>query len=69
MRFSPRFAALLAVFATLTAPAAPPAGYYLVWGDEFNGSALDPSKWWVWNSLDRSGYTVPEAFTLTQPPG
>ncbi len=30
------------------APAAPPAGYYLVWGDEFNGTSLDTTKWDYW---------------------
>jgi len=28
--------------------AAPPAGYYEVWGDEFNGAALDTTKWDYW---------------------
>jgi autotransporter-associated beta strand protein len=28
--------------------AAPPAGYYLVWSDEFNGSSLDTTKWDYW---------------------
>jgi len=28
--------------------AAPPAGYYLVWSDEFNGTALDTNKWDYW---------------------
>ncbi len=28
--------------------AAPPDGYYEVWGDEFNGSALDLKKWDYW---------------------
>src|SRR5579883_1671118 len=28
--------------------AAPPNGYYLVWGDEFNGTSLDTSKWDYW---------------------
>jgi hypothetical protein len=63
MRFLPRFAAFLFLFAVLNVPAAPPPGYYLVWGDEFNGTSLDPTKWWVWNQLDRSGYTVPAAVT------
>jgi len=44
--------------------AAPPPGYYLVWSDEFNGSSLDPTKWWVWNTPDRSGYSVPQAVTV-----
>ena len=30
------------------AAAAPPAGYYLVWGDEFNGTSLDTTKWDYW---------------------
>lgn len=32
----------LRVFAT------PPAGYYLVWGDEFNSTTLDTTKWDYW---------------------
>src|SRR6185437_3507266 len=28
--------------------AVPPPGYYLVWGDEFNSSSLDRSKWDYW---------------------
>lgn len=28
--------------------AAPPAGYYQVWGDEFNGTSLDTTKWDYW---------------------
>jgi autotransporter-associated beta strand protein len=28
--------------------AAPPNGYYLVWNDEFNGAALDTTKWDYW---------------------
>jgi len=31
-----------------SAAAAPPPGYYLVWGDEFNGSSLDTTKWDYW---------------------
>jgi len=30
------------------AVATPPPGYYLVWGDEFNGTALDRAKWDYW---------------------
>jgi autotransporter-associated beta strand protein len=28
--------------------AAPPAGYYLVWSDEFNATSLDTTKWDYW---------------------
>jgi hypothetical protein len=58
----------LAMFAeSFIAPrtlASPPPGYYLVWGDEFDGTSLDPTKWWVWNQPDRSGYTVTDAVTV-----
>ncbi len=30
------------------AGATPPAGYYLVWGDEFNETTLDTNKWDYW---------------------
>src|ERR1035438_7510122 len=42
---------LLALLCGLTlhsAWAGPPAGYYLVWGDEFNGTSLDTTKWDYW---------------------
>lgn len=32
----------------LSASATPPAGYYEVWGDEFDGSSLDMTKWDYW---------------------
>jgi hypothetical protein len=56
--------ALLVWLVVLNASATPPAGYYLVWSDEFNGTSLDPTKWWVWDTADRSGYTVPDAVTV-----
>jgi autotransporter-associated beta strand protein len=34
--------------AVLQVHAVPPAGYYLVWSDEFNGSSLDTTKWDYW---------------------
>lgn len=66
MTFPIRCAAffLLLLALALNVSAAPPAGYYLVWSDEFNGTSLDPTKWWVWNQPDRSGYTVPDAVTV-----
>ena len=42
-----------------------PAGYYEVWGDEFNGTSLNPNNWWVWNQPDRSGYSTPSAVTVS----
>ena len=48
----------------LNASAAPPAGYYLVWGDEFNGSSLDPTKWWAWAGPNRSAVNTPAAATV-----
>lgn len=42
------FAGLASCLISLTARATPPAGYYLVWGDEFNGTSLDTTKWDFW---------------------
>src|ERR1022692_2638001 len=64
MRFFPRYALLLASLLVWNASAAPPAGYYLVWNDEFNGTSLDPGKWWVWVGINSSGYTTPDAVTV-----
>jgi autotransporter-associated beta strand protein len=41
-------ATLLCSWLTPPAAAAPPAGYYLVWSDEFNGASLDTTKWDYW---------------------
>ncbi|PWU18782.1 MAG: hypothetical protein C5B50_08265 [Verrucomicrobia bacterium] len=38
----------LLALSVLSVRAAPPAGYYLVWGDEFNATALDTNKWDYW---------------------
>lgn len=46
-----RLAAITAIFCGLSftpAGATPPPGYYLVWGDEFNGTSLDTNKWTYW---------------------
>lgn len=34
--------------ALISSSAAPPTGYYLVWGDEFNSASLDTNKWDYW---------------------
>ena len=36
------------LFSTQALFAAPPSGYYMVWSDEFNGTALDTTKWDYW---------------------
>ena len=36
---------LMALLTSLTAVATPPSGYYQVWSDEFDGSALNGGKW------------------------
>ena len=41
-------AAVLFICSDANVFAAPPAGYYQVWGDEFNGSSLDTTKWDYW---------------------
>ena len=46
-----KVARLIVVFLLFTATrvfSAAPAGYYLVWSDEFNGSSLDTTKWDYW---------------------
>ena len=40
--------ALLMIGLLPVARANPPAGYYEVWGDEFNSSTLDTTKWSYW---------------------
>lgn len=65
MRVLFRIALFSLFFTALAAVATPPPGYYEVWGDEFNGTSLDPAKWWVWNQPDRSGYTTPNAVTVS----
>src|SRR3569833_882849 len=39
---------LVLVFASTKALGVAPAGYYLVWSDEFFGSSFDTSKWDYW---------------------
>lgn len=48
------------------AQAAPPAGYKLAWSDEFDGPALDSSKWQVWLPGKRhDAINTAEAISLT----
>jgi autotransporter-associated beta strand protein len=47
MKFA-RFIFAVTLFIAPQLFAAPPAGYYLVWSDEFNGSSLDTTKWDYW---------------------
>ena len=55
---------LLPWLAGLNVSAAPPPGYYLVWADEFNGTSLDFSKWWIWYGPDHQATDVPEAVSV-----
>ena len=48
-----------------TATATPPAGYYLVWADEFNGSSLDSTKWGAWSGPNRNAVNTPNAATVS----
>ena len=45
----------MALLALGTATAAPPAGYTLNWSDEFNGTAIDTTKWRVPSGEDHWG--------------
>lgn len=42
----------------------PPAGYRLVWQDEFDGSALDASKWNVQSAARRDAVNSPAAIAV-----
>ncbi len=45
--------------------AAPPAGYYLVWDSEFNGTSLDTTKWgYRLPGKFRDGYDTPNAISF-----
>jgi beta-glucanase (GH16 family) len=48
-----------------TATATPPAGYYLVWADEFSGSSLDSTKWAAWSGPNRNAVNTPNAATVS----
>ena len=57
-------ALFLVCLAAMRAPASPPAGYYLVWADEFDGTSLDGSKWWTWAGPSRDAVNVADAVTV-----
>jgi hypothetical protein len=65
MKSALRLAVFFFLVLVLPMRAVPPAGYYLVWSDEFNGASLDPTKWWVWEGINSSGYTTPAAVTVS----
>jgi beta-glucanase (GH16 family) len=46
------------------APAVPPAGWRLVWSDEFDGSGLDPTRWIASEGERRDAYNTPDAITV-----
>ncbi len=56
---------VLSSLRALIALATPPAGYYEVWGDEFNGTSLDPSKWWCWIGPSQSAINTTESVAVT----
>jgi len=46
--------------------AAPPAGYQLVWSDEFDGNALDTGRWTYWlTGTRRDAVNTPSAVTVS----
>jgi autotransporter-associated beta strand protein len=49
---------------TTTLLAAPPAGYYLVWSDEFNSPTLDSSKWNIESGARRDAVNTPTAVSM-----
>ncbi len=57
---------LVLLFSATKVFGAAPAGYYLVWSDEFNGSTLDTTKWDYWllgNRRDAVNTTAAVAVT------
>src|ERR1700735_4890926 len=49
----------------LNASATPPPGYYLVWGDEFNGDTLDLTKWFYFTGHAQNSTDPPDAISVT----
>lgn len=44
--------------------AEPPAGYELVWKDEFDGAELDPAKWTAQSAPRKGAQNTPDAVTV-----
>lgn len=59
------FVFLSAFAGLLNLTASPPPGYYLVWNDEFNGTSLDPTKWWAWIGPSQGAVNTTAAITVT----
>ena len=58
--------AAAALLTPTTLLATPPAGYYLVWGDEFNGSSLDTTHWeYARNGWRNSAYDTSAAVSVS----
>ena len=45
-------------------PPVPPAGYRLVWADEFDGSSLDPTRWTADAGRRRDALDTPDAVSV-----
>jgi hypothetical protein len=59
------FVIVLSSLRASIALATPPAGYYEVWGDEFNGTTLDPTKWWCWLGPSQGAINTTAAVAVT----
>ncbi len=53
-----------ALLSTMAAVAAPPAGYQLVWQDDFKVPALDARKWLAYDKLRDSARLTPAAIAV-----
>ncbi|HEV2320203.1 MAG TPA: glycoside hydrolase family 16 protein [Verrucomicrobiae bacterium] len=54
------------VLAALAAQAAPPAGYTLIWADDFNGTSLNKANWeYARNGWRNSAFDTPAAVSVT----
>lgn len=56
---------VIIVLAAVAAYAEPPAGYKLVWSDEFDGSTLDTNKWFYRTGARLLSFQKPENVSVT----